>query len=141
MADERSNERHTGGCLCGAIRYAIAGPIRDVNLCFCTQCQRQTGAPVPAFATVPADQFTLLQGSPATYKSSSRAQRRFCSSCGSALVWQAYGASTLDVFLGTLDDPNRAPPPKDALWSAHRVYWLPALEGIPYYPGDRPDSD
>jgi hypothetical protein len=49
-------EQHIGGCLCGAIRYAMAGPPTSSNICYCTQCQRQTGAPVPAFVSVETHQ-------------------------------------------------------------------------------------
>ena len=34
---------HTGGCLCGAVRYAVTGALRDVVGCHCSQCRRTTG--------------------------------------------------------------------------------------------------
>ena len=35
--------RQTGGCLCGAVRYRVAGPLRDVVACHCGQCRRSSG--------------------------------------------------------------------------------------------------
>ena len=35
--------RQTGGCLCGAVRYRVAGPLRDVVACHCAQCRRSSG--------------------------------------------------------------------------------------------------
>ena len=32
-----------GGCLCGAIRYRIAGPSLFVSQCCCKDCQKATG--------------------------------------------------------------------------------------------------
>jgi hypothetical protein len=32
-----------GGCLCGAVRYEVRGPLRDVILCHCGQCRRWHG--------------------------------------------------------------------------------------------------
>ena len=34
-----------GGCLCGAVRFSVAGPLRDVLICHCAECRRWTGAP------------------------------------------------------------------------------------------------
>lgn len=33
------SERHFGGCLCGAIRYEISGPLRPVINCHCRMCR------------------------------------------------------------------------------------------------------
>jgi hypothetical protein len=35
--------RKTGGCLCGAIRYEVRGPLRPVVDCHCTMCRRTSG--------------------------------------------------------------------------------------------------
>ena len=33
----------TGGCLCGAVRYQVHGPLRDVLICHCVECRRWHG--------------------------------------------------------------------------------------------------
>ena len=33
----------TGRCLCGAVRYEVDGPLRDVVLCHCVECRRWHG--------------------------------------------------------------------------------------------------
>jgi hypothetical protein len=132
------DERHAGGCLCGAVRYELAGAPASADICYCTQCQRQTGSPVPAFVTYPLDRFRLAAGGPVTYRSSARAVRQFCGACGSSLFWREDGAGELDVFAGTLDDPGRLPAPDRALWAAHRAPWVPEFPGIPSYPARRP---
>jgi hypothetical protein len=130
-------ELHTGGCLCGAIRYAMAGPPTSTNICYCTQCQRQTGAPLPAFVTCQSEDLTITSGEPTSYRSSPRAVRQFCAKCGSTLFWREDGEAAVDVFLGTIDEPNRLPRPTHAIWTAHRVAWLPDLEGVPSFSARR----
>jgi hypothetical protein len=133
----RMTDSHEGGCLCGAIRYRMSGAPTSTNICTCTQCQRQTGAPLPAFATCLAEQLQLVAGTPRSYRSSERAVRQFCDVCGSSLFWREDGGTEVDIFLGTFDAPGRLPAPRHAIWAAHRVPWLPELDGIPSFAGRR----
>lgn len=137
MSDE---ERHLGGCLCGAVRYELAGAPLHASICYCTQCQRQTGSPVPAFVTYTPERLTITSGSPSTYRSSPGAQRLFCATCGSCLFWREEGANEVDVFAGTLDNPRGLPTPSYALWALHRAPWVPEFEGIPSYATRRDDA-
>ncbi len=34
---------HTGGCLCGGVRYQVRGELRGVIACHCSQCRRTSG--------------------------------------------------------------------------------------------------
>jgi len=43
MSDRAEAVRATGGCLCGAVRYEVLGPLRDVVLCHCSHCRRTHG--------------------------------------------------------------------------------------------------
>jgi len=125
-----SDDRHTGGCLCGAIRFRLTGDPVDGNICYCTQCRRQTGSPMAAFATYPADRLELLTGTPASYRASSFATRQFCRDCGSPLTWRRDGQDKVDVFLGGLDHPERMPKPPKQLWTQHRIPWVPEMSEI-----------
>jgi hypothetical protein len=133
-----SEAEHEGGCLCGAIRYRVAGEPTGVNICYCSQCRRQTGAAMPAFVAYKLDRFRLLSGTPRAYRASDFATREFCPHCGSSLFWRRDGADELDVFLGTLDEPDAMPRPRDQIWTRHRPAWVPELPEIPAYPEARP---
>ena len=46
-----------GGCLCGALRYRLDAAPLDIGYCHCSMCRRSTGAPVLAWACIPAAAF------------------------------------------------------------------------------------
>ncbi|MBT5434558.1 MAG: hypothetical protein HOI34_13175 [Rhodospirillaceae bacterium] len=43
-------EQANGGCMCGAVRYAVDGAPMSSIFCHCMSCRRHTGAPVVALA-------------------------------------------------------------------------------------------
>ena len=52
------HQEHGGGCLCGAVRYRIDGPVRDVIVCHCSICRRYHGGPAP-HAACPRGQIAI----------------------------------------------------------------------------------
>ena len=96
----------SGGCLCGAVRYEVRGPLRPVVYCHCSQCRRTSGHYVAASACG-ADDLTLLADEALRwYDSSPRAQRGFCSICGGNLFWRPKGGNHVSIMAGTLDLPT-----------------------------------
>lgn len=98
-----------GGCLCGAIRYEVRGPLRDVLVCHCSECRRWSGHLFAATAARRED-FVLLRedtlrwiASPA---SETQARRGFCTECGSSLFWDAADRETISIAAGSLDQPT-----------------------------------
>ena len=129
------NQRR-GGCLCGAIRYRVAGEPVRTSLCYCTQCRRQTGSAMPAFAVFTRNDVVIEKGKPASYSASPRAEREFCRDCGSALFWRERGGEELDIFLGSFDEPATLPAPARQIWTEHRMPWVTAVGSIRAYPQD-----
>jgi hypothetical protein len=98
-----SSTPRAGGCLCGAVRYQITGPLRAVVLCHCTQCRRSTGHFMAATAARQRD-FRLSEAAELRwYPSSDSARRGFCGRCGSTLFWQAEARDYISIAAGTLD--------------------------------------
>jgi hypothetical protein len=126
---------HVGGCLCGAVRFQFEGAPIVISTCFCTMCRKQTGGALPAFATWPLAALTLLEGEPASYSASAQATRQFCARCGSPLFWRAADRDQIDVFLGSLDAPERMPAPSFSLWTRHRLPWVPKVPGKDFEQG------
>ena len=49
----------TGGCQCGAIRFAVSAPPMKVSICHCRMCQKASGAPFASFADIDRARFRL----------------------------------------------------------------------------------
>ena len=99
----------TGRCLCGAVRYEVDGPLRDVVLCHCVECLRWHGGPCPATAAE-QDDLRLVEERGLRWiespESDARARRGFCGECGSSLFWVAPDRTTISISAGTLDPPT-----------------------------------
>jgi len=126
-----------GGCLCGSVRYQITPLGADVDYCHCRMCQIWSGAPVSAWAQVPAAQFRLIKGTVTPYASSKRGIRYFCPTCGASVFMTDETGVDVGVMLGTLDDPKALRPTAHGWWSAH-LSWLKLDDGLPHWPKDPP---
>ena len=100
------SEIHTGGGLCGAVRFRTNGPLRGVVYCHCSQCRRQTGHHYAATNVADAD--LAVEGAERLtwYRASGFARRGFCATCGSALFWKRDGAEDISVMAGSFDLPS-----------------------------------
>ena len=106
-SDESSGRvRATGGCLCGAVRFAVTGPLRDVVLCHCEMCRRTHGHVGAYSATSKPDLRILESRGLKWYASSEVARRGFCSECGASLFWEASGRDHVSIAAGMLDAPT-----------------------------------
>lgn len=99
----------TGSCLCGAIRFAVDAPVRELRACHCRNCQKASGAGGSVNAVLPSSAFRITQGTPKRY--SARADsgrllhRYFCGDCGSPVYSQRETTpETVVVRAGLFDD-------------------------------------
>ena len=93
----------TGGCQCGAVRYQLLTPPEHACLCHCRMCQRASGQPFMAFASVRREDLRWTRGSPSTFVSSNVAERNFCSGCGTPLTYHRVESGSIAVTIGSLD--------------------------------------
>jgi len=101
---------HTGGCQCGAVRYALYAEPTDPHVCHCRMCQKAFGNYFAAFAGVPPADFAWVKGIPGVFKSSQAAERGFCRDCGTPLSFRYAERDRISISLGSLDGPSRVPP-------------------------------
>jgi hypothetical protein len=95
----------TGGCQCGAVRYACEA-LGKASICHCRMCQKALGGYFGPFGV--ARGLVWTRGEPKRFQSSNTVRRGFCADCGTPLTYE-YG-DTVDVTLGSLDDPAAFPP-------------------------------
>jgi hypothetical protein len=130
-----------GGCLCGAVRYALRGPALFVSQCCCKDCRKATGTGHTTIIGVHNSQLQIRAGIPKTYRSKGASGgdviRHFCAECGGRL----YTSGTLPgelvmIQAGSLDDPNWIRP-ESVVYAKDALAWdcldpnLPRFEGLP----------
>ena len=95
-----------GRCLCGAVRYEVRGPLRDVLICHCEECRRWHGH-VGAYTAASREALVVLDARALRWiespRSDAAARRGFCGECGSSLFWDAPDRDTVSIAAGTLD--------------------------------------
>ncbi len=103
-----SSERlaaRTGGCLCGAVRFAIRGALREITICHCAMCRRSSTSVGAYTACAPAD-LSVTGSKLRWYRSSPIARRGFCGKCGSQLFWEPSDGDHISISVGSLDDAS-----------------------------------
>lgn len=124
----------TGGCHCGAVRYTVTGPMRDVIYCHCTQCRKQTGHFVAA--TRVADDALAITGSDELtwYAASPDARRGFCRHCGSLLFWKREASDMTSIMAGSMDLPTGLVA-SHHIFVAHKGDYYEIADGLPVFGG------
>lgn len=97
---------HRGSCLCGAVRFEVAGELPAPDACHCSQCRKHSGhyfvstdVPRAALTVHGADQVGW-------FHSSEKVRRGFCSTCGSSLFWDPVRRDVIGVAMGAFERPT-----------------------------------
>src|SRR5437660_5532963 len=122
--------RLTGGCQCGAVRYALRTPSTHASVCYCRMCQRASGGPFMAFARVRASDIEWTRGRPALFASSNLAERGFCPACGTPLTYRFVEGPNISVTVGSLDAPESARP-EVRYCAESELAWVATLPTLP----------
>mgnify|MGYP006193550841 CR=1 FL=1 len=121
-----------GGCACGRVRYELRSQPFDTGYCHCRICQRTTGAPVLAWASFPVGSFSYTRGEPTLYPSSNHGHRELCAQCGTQVAYRDNVATTVDLNVGSLDEPDRITPTCH-IWCESRIPWLTIADDLPRF--------
>ena len=127
----------SGGCACGAIRYACSrAPLAMLN-CHCKDCQRSSGAPFASGVVVQAADLQVT-GTPRTHPvvggSGRSVTRTFCPECGTPLFTRSEANPELvSIRFPTLDDPSGFQPMLD-IWTSSAQPWVCFSPATPQFP-------
>jgi hypothetical protein len=120
--------KHTGGCLCGAVRYEAEGQPVMAGYCYCADCRKASGSgfiPFMGFASS-AVSFT---GETLRFTSKAAnggdAVRNSCPVCGGLVFGGVVGQDdSFTIYAGSLDDAS-AFVPTIAIFTRDRPDWAP----------------
>jgi hypothetical protein len=129
----------TGGCQCGAARYAIAGEPLEIYVCHCRECQRQSASAFGISVIVRERDFRLTQGSVKTWSRGTDTGRTldctFCTACGTRLWHSTAGEGVVSVKGGSLDVPVDLTRTTH-IWTARKLAGVVIPEGAARFAGE-----
>lgn len=113
---------HEGGCLCGAVRYAVEGKPRTTIVCHCKFCQQRTGSTNAFLVYFKQDTVRYLEGPLRTYvhvsdESKRRINIQFCGACGSHVSWALDLMPSWRGFKGGSFDDNSMFSRRTHMWT------------------------
>ena len=126
--------KFTGGCQCRDVRYEVMGPPRQLVVCHCSDCQRQSGSAFGMTLVVSEADFRLIQGELKTFTSTAETGRAklgaFCPRCGTRIYHKPkWRRGTVSVKPGTLDDTSGLTPDTH-IWTRSRQPWVTIPKGV-----------
>lgn len=122
-----------GGCLCGAVRYAVADEFEYALICHCSQCRRATGSAFKPFGGIPRPKLRVVAG-----KDKLRifgdvmTHNAHCKLCGSLLYSVVNDGSYAHVTYGTLADAP-ALLPTAHIFVGSKAPWYSILDALPQH--------
>ena len=130
----------TGGCRCGAVRYAVTADPIATRVCWCRDCQYFAAGSATINVIFPTQAVTVtgpLRDYVSQADSGNQMTRGFCERCGTPVTSAANARPHLTILrAGTLDDPELARPAM-TIWTESAPSWAcidTTLPGNPRQP-------
>lgn len=97
--------KRTGGCHCGAVKFEVTLNDLNVHVCHCSICLKIGGAPSLALGC--SGDWTIEgEENLKWYDSSDYAQRGFCTTCGTHMLFRMKDGSYYGLGAGNIDDQS-----------------------------------
>ena len=130
---------YQGSCLCGEVRFEIAGDFERFFLCHCGRCRKDTGSAHAAnlFSSTAKVRWLSGEAKVKTFRvPSTRHEKSFCAECGSAVPRVQMDGALLVVPAGSLDSAIDIRPDAHILVASsadwdRRLEDIPRIDGLP----------
>jgi hypothetical protein len=123
--------KHSGSCLCGAVRFEVEGDFERFYLCHCQYCRKDTGSAHAANLFSSTAKLKWVSGEEQATRfnlPSTQHIKCFCSLCGSALPNVQMNGKLLVVPAGSLNS-DIAIKPTAHIFVSSKANWTRDLEG------------
>jgi hypothetical protein len=129
-----------GACLCGAVRYELAGPFTILTHCHCSMCRKHHGALFATFAAAAHAGFRWLsgEGESVSYRSSEHGVRSFCRHCGSVSPTLMPDLGLAFAPAGNLEG-ELGLKPQAHMFVASKAAWFTITDSLPQHAGMPPE--
>ena len=134
---------YIGGCLCGAVRFEIGGPIHNIVYCHCSQCRKAQGSAFAANGIVKAGDFHIVSGADSLtgYESSPGQIKYFCKICGSPILSKSESRpEQVRVRIGTIES-DITERPMAHIFVTSKANWEEVSDDLPQYEAYEPGRD
>ena len=125
-----------GSCLCGAVKYEVAGEAKRFYHCHCSRCRKATGTGHASNLFLQPGTLRWLSGEEQirAFKvpQAKRFTNQFCALCGGRLPRQPKDTDTVVIPAGSLDDETPIKP-QARIFAASCTSWSCAGDGLVAY--------
>jgi hypothetical protein len=129
----------TGGCMCGAVRYAVSEKPLATGLCHCNRCRPQSGSAFSTVIFVHSDAIRIT-GETAVFDdigaSGLRVRRRYCPRCGSPLTTESDATPGIFFIKAGSIDVNEWFHPDMEMFVRGRRPWVSPVPGAVQFDGN-----
>ena len=121
-------EKFSGSCLCGEVKFEVVGPFKAFQYCHCSRCQKTSGSAHAANIFVNPEQLTWLQGEDKVMRyevaDAKYYATTFCKNCGSKLPWLTKPGNNLLIPAGSLDETPEIRPKSSIFWGSRAGWYI-----------------
>jgi len=132
---------YKGGCLCGRVRFEIAGEIQNIVYCHCSRCRKAQGSAFATNGNVDMEKFIFISGEEEMtgYESTPGQIKYFCQHCGSPIISKsASSPDKVRVRLGVIES-DISERPSAHIFATSKANWDEISDNLPQYESYEPD--
>ncbi|MGH0029604.1 MAG: GFA family protein [Myxococcota bacterium] len=137
----------SGGCLCGAVRFEVTGPLSEIELCHCVRCRKAYGADFAATLYARRGDFHWRAGEDAVTTFDAPLRHRppayrhcFCATCGSPAPLSWPDLPFVEIPAGLFDAGDDDPQGRPAYhqFVTQKAPWHEIADALPRHDAGAP---